>query len=368
MISAKGKKNAHHFRHFIKTTHDNETPLHQDTKWLFYQKINDCIINNNPFPLVFECYDYGKEYNQIVYGTSETIPSKTKYCPLLHKNPFTERREFTYNLVEGASRIEVEKPTEEGFIPDLSLYDEEGNLITAIEIVHTHEDSEDKCEYYLQKGIDVIYVNVSNGDDLLDYKNGKYSKITFNLYHNGCKIPIIITPKMLIDNIRLREKIFQDNLDIALYSLFSTLDDYTNNTVFDKLEEKRRLILQEEDRIRLHREQERQKSLAEEHERLEKERRLIEKERKLLRKEYQSKNEQNIAETEAKKQKLLALETEGICFDCGAKSCSVSTITVPEIDTRFKINIYRCAKCYEKYVFEKSGDKLKKAINEIVSN
>ncbi|KGK99223.1 hypothetical protein LI82_04170 [Methanococcoides methylutens] len=367
MISAKGNKNEHHFRHLVKVDHVSETPLHQDTKWLFYQKIKDCLDKNTSFPLVFECPDYGKEYTRIAYGIPESTSQKTKYSPHLRKNPFTEQREFTHNVVNGASRIEVEKAVD-GFIPDLSLYDEAGNVVTAIEIVHKHEDSEEKSEYYLQNGIDVIYINVDNEDDLLDYHKGKYSKITFSLYRNGCNVHVLTTSRMLMENLHLREKIFQADLNAALYSLFSELDRCNERTVFEKIELKRRLARQKEDEIKRQQEQKRQIRLAEEQKRLKEERLLREEEQKRLRTEYQLRDEQRTTEIEAKKQKLLALGTKGICFDCGNEGHNISVIPVTEIDSRFEISIYRCAKCYSKYVFGKSDDKLKRAISEIVSN
>lgn len=368
MTPIKGNQRAHHFRHFVKTIHDNETPLHQDTKWLFYQKIKDCIDDNLPFPLKVKCHGYGKEYIRIAYGTPETISKDIKFCPSIPKNPFTEQREFIYDVVNGASSIEVEKPTEEGFIPDLSLYDDERKLITAIEIVHTHEDSEEKCDYYVEKGIDVAYVNVEDEKDLLDYNNDKYSKITFKLHRNGCKIPIITTPRMLRDNLHLRERIFQDKLNTALQSLFSELDRYNEKIVLENREVKRRIARQKEAEIIRQQEEERQKRLVEEQKRLEKERLLREEEQKRLRTEYQLRTEQRTTEIEAKKQKLLALGIEGVCFDCGNEGRNISVIPVTEIDSRFEITIYRCARCYGKYVFGKSDDKLKRAIDEIVSN
>ncbi|MBN2488448.1 MAG: hypothetical protein JXA98_05415 [Methanosarcinaceae archaeon] len=367
MTAAKGQIYAHHFRHFTKNIHDNETPLHQDTKWLFYQKLKDCIENNTAFPLNCECHSYGKEYTQIGYGISESIPLDTKYCPTLDINPFNERRRFVYNVVNGASEAHVEKTTKEGFKPDISLYDENDNIIVAVEIAHTHEDSDEKSEYYLEKGIDVIYVNVGTNDDLLDYHNNKYSKIIFKLHRRGCRIPIVTTPKMLIDNLRYRERLFQDKLNTALNRLFSDIDEYIYDIVREKVEEKICIAREQQEKMQRQREWERQKQIQEYKKSQKEERLKREQELKLDREKYRLQTEQKMASIEAKKKKLMALQTEGVCFNCGNEGRNKSSKNVTEINSQFVITINRCASCYNKYVSNPIDKKLEKAIEEILS-
>ena len=368
MASAKGKVYAHHFKHLVKNIHDNETPLHQDTKWLFYQKIKDCIDSIISFHLNCECHTYGNEYKRISYGISDTNSVETKFCPSLEINPFTGQRRFIFNLVDEVSDIKVEKHTKDGFVPDISLYDKNGDLITAIEIVHTHEDSDEKCEYYFQRGINVVYVRVENETDLLKYKNNNFSKITFNLNRNGCKIPIITTRKMLVDHLHLREQIFQDKFNTALQGFFSTLDEYTNRTVIEQIEMKLHIACEKEKEIKRQRENERKKHLAEVQKRHEKEKLLREEEQKRIMQEYKLKKAQKTADIEVRKKQLLALETKGTCFNCRGEGYNVSIKSIPEIDLRFNVSIYHCNKCYNDYVSKPIDDKLNRAIEDILSN
>jgi transcription elongation factor Elf1 len=336
MISALGKKNKHHFRHLVKTVHDNESPLHQDTKWLFYQKLKRCIEGNIGFPLNFECQTYGEEYNRIYYGEFDYFDLGTKYCPNLEINPDTEQREFVFDLVKGASRIKVEKQIEGRFIPDVSLYDEKENLLMAIEIVHKHKDTEEKCDYYFQRGINVIHVGVDNEEDLLNYHRNTYSKITFNFHQNGCERPVITTSKMLMDNVHSR---------IEMKSIIAQQEK-----IELEKQEKERWIKRNPDILRM--QEEKSQTEKEWHTPLKKESRV--------------QDSQRLAEMKIKEQKLMDLGEKGVCFNCGNESKSVSNIVITEINSKFAINIYRCGKCYEQYV--SSDEKLKKAINEIVSN
>jgi hypothetical protein len=218
----------------------------------------------------------------------------------------------------------------------------------------------------LEKGIDVLYINVQNNDDLLDYHNNKYSKITFKLHRNGCKIPIVTTYGMLIDNLRYRARLFHENLNTAINRLFLDIDEYINDTVREKIEEKIRIARERQEKIQRQREWERQKQIQECKKRQEEDNLIREQELKQYLEKYRLQTEQRMASIEVKKEKLMALETEGICFNCGEKGHNVSTKSITEIDVHFEIRIYRCIKCYYKYVSNPVDDKLENAISGIL--
>ena len=72
------------------------------------------------------------------------------------------------NLLKIASEVKIEEKTgnqETDLKPDISLYDKNGNLYTAIEIVVSNKPSRNKLEYYSRKGI-ILYEIVLDKDDL----------------------------------------------------------------------------------------------------------------------------------------------------------------------------------------------------------
>ncbi len=72
------------------------------------------------------------------------------------------------NLLKIASDVKIEEKTgnlESDLKPDISLYDKNGNLYTAIEIVVSNKPSRNKLEYYSRKGI-TLYEIVLDKEDL----------------------------------------------------------------------------------------------------------------------------------------------------------------------------------------------------------
>ncbi|WP_022932792.1 hypothetical protein [Treponema bryantii] len=72
------------------------------------------------------------------------------------------------NLLRIAGEVKIEEKAghlESDLKPDISLYDKNGNLYTAIEIVVSNKPSRNKLEYYSKKGI-TLYEIVLDKDDL----------------------------------------------------------------------------------------------------------------------------------------------------------------------------------------------------------
>lgn len=197
MTSATGEKLAHHFRHLTDYDHKGESALHLETKFVFFKRLTDLLENTNLYNLNIDFeknYQFGFDlvnelkkqdianrlinykFNLDIYNELNLIDEKGRTV--------WSKKNINYNLLENISKISYEKKID-NFIPDISLMDENNNLIRAIEIVHKHEDEEDKIEYYKNNEIDVIYIYVDNDDDYQNYLNNEKELFKIKLVNNS---------------------------------------------------------------------------------------------------------------------------------------------------------------------------------------
>jgi hypothetical protein len=145
--------------------------------------------------------------------------SLAKYTPIKHKpykhfyipNSGCPSVVFLHEI----DGIELEKNID-GFVPDISLLSN-GVLHTAIEVVHTHKDSEDKNAYYHRNGINVIYIDVSTVDkynSLLKTTNYFGSDVCSVAINRKCVYNLATTCDMLICNAEEAEEARQYNREV----------------------------------------------------------------------------------------------------------------------------------------------------------
>jgi len=95
------------------------------------------------------------------------------------------------NLLDNICEIQMEKNLDGVCRPDISLLDNKGNVLVAIEIVDTHTPKKKIIQYYKEHHIALYQINLRTSDDLIKIeKKSKNPNIwtTDFLYHEvGCK-------------------------------------------------------------------------------------------------------------------------------------------------------------------------------------
>jgi|GEM_PF-6358563 len=135
MMAKIGDSRSHHFAHYADAAHSGtgESIVHSNSKLcLYYYLKNHLEKGISPFTEL-----------RCNLGTFDTQYLNTEYSPL-----------------QDIDDIELEYRSQIEFIPDIALLSN-GELHTAIEIIHTHDDSPVKKDFYQEKGIDVLYIQVS---------------------------------------------------------------------------------------------------------------------------------------------------------------------------------------------------------------
>lgn len=139
-----GRVKTYHFAHVGNHSCGvGEGDIHFNTKCAFYRKLLDCLNAGIPY-------------------TAYIITKKAL-------------ANYDFNILDGVTKIEMEKSTLHKFRPDISLISDD-KLVKAIEIVHTHEDSESKTEAYIENGVGVckIYMDENKYEAM---KNGAMPRI-----------------------------------------------------------------------------------------------------------------------------------------------------------------------------------------------
>ena len=214
MIPRRGGDRTHHYSHKnIEYHKSSESPLHYNTKWFIHNLIEDALQNKIGIYSEGMCpkQDVYSTYKKIPYGIYESHQIEHNVEGYFPKNCILKPLDnsFDYFLTDIIDNVNVEKK-EQKFWPDVSLF-KKNKLIRAIEIIHTHDDSDDKTDYYRENKIDVIKIKVESEDDYecirrtKRFIDNKFVEIVLN--RHGCNLPIITTKKMIIDNIQCREKI-----------------------------------------------------------------------------------------------------------------------------------------------------------------
>lgn len=126
------------------TPHETESYIHKTAKAGIFKILQSCIEKNEQFTVSWNCPTCGKQFNG--------------------------------NLLHHAKSVQIEKQFEDNADgqdhkqPDISLIDENGKLIVAIEIVYTHDIEPDTWEFYNANNIVVLRLKFETVEELNDLK------------------------------------------------------------------------------------------------------------------------------------------------------------------------------------------------------
>ena len=224
MVPKKGKIKEHHFAHNNDSdlskhgNHLNESDLHKKTKNYIVGKLKELYENNKHLYFNVTCTkhkDADYIFNDLYYGTHL---NKVQ----VEKNIKPDLERIKYNIEY--DNVLCEKQTAGKYIPDISLM-KNGALNTVIEIIHTHEDTEEKTEWYRENKINVISIEVKSENDYkklksqfrISWVNTFKIPSIFNMELNKhCGVKLVITKDMLINNYNVRKR--NKNLSELLYN------------------------------------------------------------------------------------------------------------------------------------------------------
>ncbi|SES66399.1 Competence protein CoiA-like family protein [Methanococcoides vulcani] len=251
LIPRKGDVNAHHYAHKNIEAHAGggvgakESALHSNSKCKVYDLLKNALNNQRHITLFKKCPFGETAYKDITYpvllDNYPNINPMDINWPMnyydfdysnLHIKPANE---FYYKVTETIDEVVLEKQDRSGYRPDISLL-KDGTLIKAIEIVHTHDDSEEKTKYYQSNNIDVIKIFVPSESEynlLMKCTNKLPSKITYTFLYSGCSVPYITTKQMLISNIYIQEIIKIRRMAHELSINYSDLESDYADLLFD---------------------------------------------------------------------------------------------------------------------------------------
>lgn len=201
MMAKVGDFRIHHFAHYANATHrgTGESIVHSNSKLCLYHHLKNHLERGT------------SPYTTLRYklGTLDTQYLTTKYFPL-----------------QDIDNIELEYRSQIEFIPDIALLSN-GELQTAIEIIHTHDDSPEKKDFYQENGIDVLYISVSV-TTYSDFKNQfeterpyfRWDDMWLEINGTGDNVSIVSNIKLLY-----KEYISARNEGQQLFSQYKILEN-----------------------------------------------------------------------------------------------------------------------------------------------
>lgn len=157
-----------HFYHKVDTAckgyspHETESYIHKVAKTGIFKILQSCIENNQQFTVSWACPTCNKQFNgNLLHHTKSVLIEK----------------QFADNA-EGQDHKQ----------PDVSLVDENGQLIVAIEIVYTHDIEPDTWEFYNANNIVAIRLKFETVEELNDLKHKLQNPDSVNVCLNvTCK-------------------------------------------------------------------------------------------------------------------------------------------------------------------------------------
>lgn len=217
----------HHFVHYESHDHSGESPLHYNTKCLISDFLDKKREDDSGFKIKFLCPKQKSAdeecilYNFIPYGLypNDCFDFKKIIVPFYG--------ETSYSVLDNIDEVTPEKRIDNLYIPDVALL-QNNKLIRAVEVVYTHEDSDDKTRYYEENHIDVIKVYVNDDTDFDELKNSLYCELSCDLIkvvlnNSGCRIPFVTTDDMLVNNLHQRD--FLKELTLQTSQIQKDIDD-----------------------------------------------------------------------------------------------------------------------------------------------
>lgn len=140
------------------TPHETESYIHKTAKAGIFKILQELINKSEPFPITWT-------------------------CP-------TCKKQFSGNLLHYAKSVKIEKQFEDKADgqdhkqPDVSLIDENGKLLVAIEVVYTHDVEQNTLSLYERKSIILVRLNFRSVEDLNDIEQKLHNPDSVNICLN----------------------------------------------------------------------------------------------------------------------------------------------------------------------------------------
>lgn len=149
-----------HFKHKVKTTCSgpSESYIHSYAKHEIHRILNHYVEEQREFPITWTCHDCGST--------------------------------FSGNLLKGAKHVEMEKQfkdkSDDKFFkqPDVSLVDEKGNLIVAIEVIFTHDVEDNTLHFFEHNNAVLVRICVQSAEECNDMEQMLKTPDSVNLCFN----------------------------------------------------------------------------------------------------------------------------------------------------------------------------------------
>lgn len=136
--TGKGTKRPHFAHHSLTPNCTPETALHYSFKKLLADKLQQHISTQTPLQFSWLC----------------------EFCGVVHEG----------NLLKKIKSVKVEYNLTV-CQPDIALFGEDGKVVAAVEVVVTHKPEENVIEYYHDKNIILIQINLTSDDDIENLEN-----------------------------------------------------------------------------------------------------------------------------------------------------------------------------------------------------
>ena len=144
------------------TPHETESYIHKTAKQRIYKILQSCMDNHEPFSISWTCPECGKQFNG--------------------------------NLLYRAKSVALERQFEDKAAgqdhkqPDVSLVDENGKLLVAIEVVYTHDIEPETWDFFNENNVAVLRLKFNSVEDLNDIEQKLHCPDSVNVCLNfACK-------------------------------------------------------------------------------------------------------------------------------------------------------------------------------------
>lgn len=140
------------------TSHDPESEIHKLAKEAIYKILRNYIEEQRELPISWTCPDCGSTFNGNLLKRAKTVEKEKKYKDRTDSSLFKQ--------------------------PDVSLIDENGKLIVAIEVIFTHDVDDDKLQFFAHNNVVLVKIYVQSAEDCNDMEQMLKAPDSVNLCFN----------------------------------------------------------------------------------------------------------------------------------------------------------------------------------------
>ena len=140
------------------SSHDPESEIHKLAKEAIYNILQSYIDNQREFPISWTCPECGCTFNGNLLKKAKTVEKEKQ---------FKDRSDYSLSKQ-----------------PDVSLVDENGKLIVAIEVVFTHDVEEEKLQFFIHNNVVLVKIFVQSAEDCNDLEQRLRTPDNVNLCFN----------------------------------------------------------------------------------------------------------------------------------------------------------------------------------------